>query len=274
MSLLTFSVNIAENEGDACYSTSVTSVATGAVMQLMVTVAHAEDRLFKTVVLIKDMKDIEAIHREIAVVEREIGRMRTAAIPIVVADKLDAYMEFTARNCLIIAIDMYDFDRFSRGRTPAGMAAQMRAFYSAIEIAILEQTDVLKIRNLGVMGIVCFNLLQTYSDMTGLVGRALDFCMNVAAKLKEERIEARFGMAIAETVKAGMISADRLTFDIYAPVVQSVTAYARRAQVGTVIFPVNLADFLSPEDRLRVVEVKMSMGMIAKDAVFILKLDS
>jgi homoaconitase/3-isopropylmalate dehydratase large subunit len=88
---------------------------------------------------------------------------------------------------------------------------------------------------------------------------AILFCKEVAEALKRAEMQFRMGIAAEASARAGMISQDRLLFDLYSQAMATAANLARQATPGKALIQQNVARF-DKSSQLPVVRIQSGDG--------------
>jgi hypothetical protein len=100
---------------------------------------------------------------------------------------------------------------------------------NVINTAVNESKDAIRLRNLGVSVMIGFNMADQHSDMMKVSYDALTFCRRVAELGRDAGIAIAAGMAYDKVCKAGIISEDRIKFDLFSSASPKAFCLARKA---------------------------------------------
>jgi class 3 adenylate cyclase len=215
-------------------------------------------------VFLLDLTSRNAKQKKIAQLEAEIDRLRRSVLP---AGITDDHLE--VRDCAVLVVHLHDFPAFITDYGPDAAADRLTHFATIIDGAVAERAiagwRVAQLHQLGNAIWVVFNLAPADSrgvagqQMTETARQAIQFTREVAAALAAARMEFRIGIAGDATARAGIISQNRLLFDLYGQAMAVAAALARQAAPGTALVAQTVARFDKSED-LTVVHVQEDEG--------------
>jgi class 3 adenylate cyclase len=115
---------------------------------------------------------------------------------------------------------------------------------------------VTRLRQLGGALWIVFNFPPGERGIAATACDAIAFCRDVGAALRGEGMQCRVGADAEAAARAGMVSRDRLLFDLYGHAMNSAAALARKAAPGTAVFALAVAQYENASD---LVNVKIEM---------------
>ena len=168
---------------------------------------------------------------------------------------LDATVEL--RSIIVVAVDICNYQELTRGKTLADGDSILRQFQSIVDETASEMDDAIRLDDIGCCAFVCFNIIKQRTNMMDIASQALQFCRTVAGRCREVNMTLRAGMGYDSVCRSGLVSPDRLKFDVFGASGKQAFCLARKAGPFQAIPIKRICDFLPTEDlrgsfRLRV----------------------
>ncbi|OHT02966.1 hypothetical protein TRFO_29790 [Tritrichomonas foetus] len=249
---------INSDKDEITIETTVGTINTDEELPMRVSVCKLPDKL-EYVCIFQSLEINERKMIEIREIEKQINALKYRVMPPAVLDRVNSSKQMTLHNIIIVVVNMCDFNDYSQDKSALDLRTRFRNFFDVIENEIKTANDALKLRNLGVVSYVVFNMVKDSPNNYDTAKDALDFCKRVSKSLKEKGIAFRIGMAHDKTARAGMISDDRLLFDVYARGMQVSYSLARKADPMSLIVCNRSYEFLPPNEAKDSQQVQLSI---------------
>jgi class 3 adenylate cyclase len=197
------------------------------------------------VLFLVDLTDTNVKKRQIMELEEEIQSLRRSVIP---PGLTDATIE--VRDCVVLVVQLHDFTAFLSEFSAEDAADRLTRFVTIVTETAVSHAErgwrVVMLRQLGDALWVVFNLVPAEAraqQLSETAAQTLAFCREIGALLHARGLEFRMGVATDAVARAGMISPDRLLFDLYGPAMGTAATLARQAAVGTALITQAIARF-------------------------------
>ena len=244
---------------DVSVSTLNSDEINGFIMAPMnLTVVKVPDEGGFAIVLRSLIKN-EKILSEIKTVEAQINQLKYKVIPPEVITMVDSDNKFFVNHVAIVVVEMYGYDAFAEGRSAHELISRLQKFFRIIDSIVYEANDALKLRNLNVSSFIALNMVKRTTNSRNIIDDAIELCQKIAIRLKQRNIDFRFGMTFDSNITAGMISNERLIFDVFSEAVDIAYSLSRKAEPTSIYLNNKVKEYLHPHDKSELVPIQLSI---------------
>ena len=204
------------------------------------------------------LDETRAIYREIEALQKSVMPKQLDGVI-----GLDSTVEL--RGVIVVSIQLCDDRQMCKGGTATEVHALLHKFQSLVDEAAAETDDATRLEDLGFSAFVCFNIIKQRTNMVEIAAQALDFCRLVADLCRQAHLVIKAGMGYDSVCCSGLVSSDRLKFDVFGAAGKQAYYLARQAGPFQVIPNKRICDFMSTEALRSSSRVHLSLMWQASD---------
>ena len=186
---------------------------------------YQEDKPKELVIIITKRDVIQGKLDEARYVHQQIENLKQGVIPVELESVIRQTRVLDLRNVITVFVELCDSDK----KSEAEIKQRINKLSSAIDNAVSESKDAIRLRDLGVSVMIGFNMANQHSNMMKVSYDALTFCRRVASYARDSGITIAAGMAYDKRCRAGIISEDRIRFDLFSSASPKAFCLARKA---------------------------------------------